>query len=88
MQNSDLAKFKENYFKNGTAYIEHAATPFNKAQTNKLFKICEDVEKEFVTVGDADEPNHVYVGRFMTDIKKPEVVQNKFSTELILTKII
>ena len=85
MQNTKLAKFKENYLKNGTAYIEHAATPFNKTQTNELFKICEDVEKEFVTVGDADEPNHVYVGRFMTDIKKPEVVQNKFSKKLIDT---
>ena len=38
-----------------------------------------------MTVGDADEPNHVYVGRFMTDIKKPEVVKNKFSKDLINT---
>ncbi len=85
MPNSDLIKFKENYLNNGTAYIEHANSPFNEAQINKLFKICEDVEKEFITVGDADEPNHVYVGRFMTDIKKPEIVKNKFSKELIDT---
>ena len=84
MKNSEtIEKFKKNYDLNGTAYIEKGFTPFNDEQYLKISEYCNNVEKEFVKVGDADEPNHVNVGRFMTDIKKPEVVDNLYSRKLI-----
>lgn len=78
-----LEKFKFNYVLNGTAYIEKSFTPFTDDQYLKISEYCNNVEKEFVEVGDADELNHVNVGRFMTDIKKPEVVDNLYSNKLI-----
>ena len=79
----NLEKYKKNYDLNGTAYIDKNFTPFNDGQYQKISDYCNNVEREFVEVGDADEPNHVNVGRFMTDIKKPEVVDNLYSNKLI-----
>jgi hypothetical protein len=79
----NLEKYKKNYDLNGTAYIDKNFTPFNDDQYQKISDYCNNVEREFVEVGDADEPNHVNVGRFMTDIKKPEVVDNLYSNKLI-----
>tara|TARA_B100001059_G_C17787469_1_gene558025 strand:+ start:812 stop:1441 length:630 start_codon:yes stop_codon:yes gene_type:complete len=79
----NLETYIKNYDLNGTAYIEKNFTPFNDDQYQKISDYCNNVEKEFVKVGDADEPNHVNVGRFMTDIKKPEVVDNLYSNKLI-----
>ena len=79
----NLEKYKKNYDLNGTAYIDKNFTPFNDDQYQNISDYCNNVEREFVEVGDADEPNHVNVGRFMTDIKKPEVVDNLYSNKLI-----
>ena len=80
-----LNEHKKNYASKGTAYIEESLTPFNTNQFMNISEYCHKVEKEFVTVGDADEPNYLYVGRFMTDIKKPEIVKNSYSKKLIET---
>jgi len=80
-----LNEHKKNYASKGTAYIEESLTPFNTNQFMNISECCHKVEKEFVTVGDADEPNYLNVGRFMTDIKKPEIVKNSYSKKLIET---
>ncbi len=78
-----LEKFKKNYALNGTAYVEENLSPFNKDEFNGISDCCEKVEKEFVSVGDANEPNHVNVGRFMTDVEKPKIVNNQYSKKLL-----
>lgn len=78
-----LIKYKHSYALNGTAYIEENFSPFNNSQFLNITEYCEMVDKEFVSVGDANEPNHVNVGRFMTDVEKPEIVDNLYSKKLI-----
>ncbi len=78
-----LKEFKQNYALNGTAYVEENYSPFNKNQFLNISEYCEKVDKEFVSVGDANEPNHVNVGRFMTDVERPKIVDNHYSKELI-----
>jgi len=67
------------YKKNGSCYIEHKDVPFSNKELNELEEMCEKVPKEFVEIGDAGEPNYLTVGRFQTDVKKPKVVNKKFS---------
>ena len=78
-----LKEFKKNYALNGTAYVEENYSPFNKNQFSNISEYCEKVDKEFVSVGDANEPNHVNVGRFMTDVERPKIVDNQYSKKLI-----
>ena len=78
-----LKEFKQNYALNGTAYVEENYSPFNKHQFLNISEYCEKVDKEFVSVGDANEPNHVNVGRFMTDVERPKIVDNHYSKKLI-----
>jgi len=84
MENIKFYKqYQNNYLLKGTAHIDEKHTPFTADEIKKIYNYCDKVEKEFVTVGDADEPNHVHVGRFMTDVKKPEIVQNEYSEDII-----
>jgi len=82
-KNTSLDFFQKDYFSKGTAYIDGKNFIFNETEMSKIVEYCSSVEKELITVGDADELNHVYVGRFMTDIKKPEIVKNDYSDGLI-----
>jgi hypothetical protein len=71
--------FMNLYKKNGTCYIEQQNVPFTDEELGSLEKMCQDVPKEFVEVGDAGELNHLSVGRFQTDVEKPKIVNQKFS---------
>ena len=45
---------------------------------SRIGKNAVEVDKEYISIGDAGE-NNLLVGRFMTDVKKPEVVNNGYS---------
>ena len=79
----NLEKFKNNYALNGTAYVEENLSPFNKDEFNGISDCCEKVEKEFVSVGDANEPNHVNVGRLKNEEEKTKILDNQYSKKLI-----
>lgn len=78
-----MDKHSENYQKNGTAYIPIDESPLSNNDLENLNKFCSEVDKEFIEIGDAGESNHLLVGRFMTDIDKPEIVNNNFSEKVI-----
>jgi len=80
---NNLEKYKNKYQKYGTAYIKLEDGLFNPAEIKKLKKICSEVPKEHITVGDAGEMNYLNVGRFVIDKKNPELVNHKFSDPLI-----
>ena len=82
MNKNILTQIKK-YLERGTAYFLKNKTPFNNEELKRLCHYCEKVEKEFIEVGDAGEKNHLLVGRFMTDIKKPVVVKNPYSKQLL-----
>ena len=78
--------FKKNYSAKGTILVskDDEINPISKEDLNELLSCCEKVDKEFVEIGDAGESNNLLVGRFMTDVKKPEVVKNPFSEKVII----
>lgn len=82
----DIIKtLKNNYNKNGTVIIKpyHKLNPINDKDLEILEVSCEKVAKEFIRIGDAGEKNYLHVGRFMTDIKKPKIVDNPYSKRLL-----
>ena len=52
---------------------------FNNEDFLKVEKIINQLPYEFVSVGDAGEDNSVEVGRLMTDVENPEVVNKSIS---------
>ena len=82
MSKMDLNTF---YKKNGTIMVNlnESNSPLDDKDLQKLSKYCEEVDKEFIKIGDAGEPNFLNVGRFMTDKEKPEIVDNPYSKKVI-----
>ena len=78
-----MNKHFENYFNNGTAYVKINDSPLSEKDLDNLNKFCNEVEKEFIKIGDAGETNYLHVGRFMTDVEKPEKVNNQYSEKVI-----
>ena len=76
-------KSLNSYKNNGTAYIPSKDGPLTENDILLLQKCCEEVDKEFIEIGDAGEMNSLLVGRFMTDIDKPRIVKNSFSEKVI-----
>ena len=78
MKTTQITKLKKDYDAKGTIMIpfKKYPNPFSKDDFNKLKMYCENVDKEFISIGDAGEKNHLLVGRFMTDKEKPEIVKN------------
>ena len=75
----------KNYSKRGTIMVpfNNRHNPISNDDFLNLKKYCSKVEKEFIKIGDAGEKNHLLVGRFITDVKKPVVVKNKYSKKVI-----
>lgn len=85
MVKESYSTYIKNYKKKGTIMVpfESNLNPLSGDDFSKLKNYCVNVDKEFIKIGDAGEKNHLLVGRFITDIKKPEVVKNKYSKKLI-----
>ena len=85
MISSSINLWRKKYRKNGTIMIpfKDNLNPFSLEEFISLKNYCEKVEKEYVAIGDAGEKNHLLVGRFMTDIKKPLIVKNAYSLKLL-----
>lgn len=83
MNNLDL--YKNNYKNKGTMLLPYGEEeyPLSKEDILELEKCCREVDKEYISIGDAGEKNNLLVGRFMTDVKKPEVVNNGYSARVI-----
>jgi len=85
MFNNKFHFIKQNYNTYGTILInqESINNPIGKKDFKKLKEYCKKVDKEFITIGDVGEKNHLLVGRFMTDIKKPLIVNNPYSKKVM-----
>ena len=85
MNSQDLKSLKNNYLKKGTIMVPFGEknNPLSIKDFEKLKACCTKVKKEFIEIGDAGESNHLLVGRFMTDKKKPEIVKNDYSKKVI-----
>ncbi len=75
---------KDEFIREGTICFD-AGKLFDAGELDRIERIVEKVPLEHVILGDADEPNDVYVGRFMTDLPgaRPALVNEALSSELI-----
>ena len=75
----------KNYKQKGTIMVPFKSklNPISEEDFLNLKNYCTKVKKEFIKIGDAGEKNHLLVGRFITDKKKPEIVKNKYSKKVI-----
>ena len=58
-------------------------SPLSESDMQEIDLCCTKVDKEFVEIGDAGEKNNLLVGRFMTDVEKPEIVKNLYSERIL-----
>ncbi len=80
-----ILNLQNKYKKFGTVMIsgDSDINPLSSKNFMDLSNCCKNVEKEFVKIGDAGEENHLLVGRFMTDVKGPKIVENPFSKKVL-----
>ena len=85
MTKENYSNLIKNYSKKGTIMVPFNSkyNPISNEDFLNLKKYCSKVDKEFIKIGDAGEKNHLLVGRFITDVKKPEIVKNKYSKKVI-----
>ncbi|MEC8074355.1 MAG: 2OG-Fe(II) oxygenase [Pseudomonadota bacterium] len=67
----------------GTIMIDSRDSFIQSKDFVKIENTLKKIPKEFVTIGDAGEKNYVHVSRLMTDIKKPIIVNKRFSKIVI-----
>ena len=85
MSKNLISSYKKKYQENGTVMIPFTEeiNPIKQEDFDHLLSYCENVDKEFIEIGDAGESNNLMVGRFMTDKEKPVIVNNNFSLKLL-----
>jgi hypothetical protein len=74
---------RDAWVKNGVVLLEPGATLFSDDDIAALHQLSSQLSYEWVEVGDVGEPNAVEVGRFMTDIERPEMVNRPLSDRAI-----
>ena len=80
------SSFSNEYINKGTMLVpfNDESNPLSEEDISQLVDCCESVDKEFITTGDAGEKNFVHVGRFMTDVQKPEIVKNEYHSKKVI----
>ncbi len=73
----------ENYKNLGSSYIPEDEFPMSKKDLMQIEKACDLVKKEYVEIGDANEPNHLWVGRFMSDKDRPRVLNKELAKKVL-----
>ena len=74
---------KKEYQEKGSVLFDLKGSFFNDKDFETLKDASENISYETVHIGDAGEENKVEVGRFMTDVDKPELVNNEYSKKVL-----
>lgn len=74
-----LSEIKQQLKEVGSVMMPIADSFLSDDDFDTLKELSDQLPQEFVEIGDAGEPNHVLVGRFMTDIERPEKVNQPMS---------
>ena len=67
----------------GTIMLKEDKNIFDSHELKKLENLADRLPLEHVEVGDANEPNFLDVGRMMTDIKEPLIVNEDLSIKAL-----
>ena len=81
--NTNLDLLKKEYQKKGTVLFDLNDSFFESIDFETLEDASKNISYEIVHIGDAGEKNKVEVGRFMTDVDKPEIVNNDYSERVL-----
>jgi len=74
---------KKNYLNNGTIMLESKNNIFSQSELQNLENLADSLPFEHIEIGDADEPNFLEVGRLITDIEEPKLVNESVSKQVI-----
>ena len=74
---------KSNYLLNGTIMLEEKNNIFSESELQNLQQFADQLPFEHIEIGDANEPNFLEVGRLITDIDKPRLVNDLISKQVI-----
>jgi hypothetical protein len=74
---------KSNYLLNGTIMLEEKNNIFSLSELQNLQQFADQLPFEHIEIGDANEPNFLEVGRLITDIDKPRLVNDLISKQVI-----
>ena len=77
------AEIKSRFKSDGTVMIEDSSSFIPPSQMERLKELANSLPVEHVEVGDANEPNFLDVGRFMTDVEMPMLVNRPLSEEAL-----
>ena len=81
MKNIDI--LKKRYSKYGTIMFDLEDSFFSNDDFKSLKDLLTKLPYEYVSTGDAGEDNSVEVGRLMTDIKNPKIVNEAISNNAL-----
>jgi len=82
MQNN-FSEQKLSYSKNGTIMLGQKINIFSQVELQQLENLADKLPFEHIEIGDADEPNSLEVGRLITDIDEPKLVNDLISNQVI-----
>jgi hypothetical protein len=74
---------KEKYINNGTIMLSEKNNIFSTDELKNLENLADQLDFEHIEIGDASELNYLEVGRLMTDIDAPKLVNSSISTKVI-----
>jgi len=83
MNISHYKNIREQYLKEGTIVMSLEESFLSENDFSRLEALSEQLPYECITVGDAGEKNFLNVGRFMTDIDRPKLVNQPLSDEAV-----
>lgn len=81
--NNVYSEEKTDYLKKGTIMLDDTNNLFTQSELQKLELLADKLPFEHVEIGDADEPNYLEVGRLITDIEEPKLVNSEISNQVI-----
>jgi|GEM_PF-562341 Uncharacterized iron-regulated protein len=81
----DYVELHDNLKHYGTILLKLGEHPLTEAELDRLDQLSEpsNVPYEHVDIGDAGESNYVDVARFMTDVEKPQRVNDEAADEVL-----
>jgi len=79
----NVQELMEGYSTTGFVLVDGNQGLFSEKEFLEIQEICQKVDKEHVEIGDADEPNFLEVGRFLTDVEEVQYVNRPLSDNLM-----
>jgi len=78
------SKYSSDLINNGSILISAEDGFLTRIELERLEQLADSLPVEHIEIGDAEEPNYLEVGRFMTDQSESKMVNDEVSKEASL----